>query len=526
MNKVIVSLAVVALVGVAKADTTVLFPDGDFDSPAGARGPWEEVGGGTTWSYPTTGGNPNGYGIMDGTGGWGIWVGGATTPIPIGPMGLVAGGTYTFVQDMKTFASLGNPPAGVKIESWGPTGLISSSGDMRAFSESAAWETYSFIYSIAPGATGIKVVPLWSAGARVGYDNIGVIVPPQPLVVEIGSPTEGSIVGTNFTIAVSAAVSPGSVTNVYFYDGVKLLGNDTNYPYTFAVTGAALGAHELTAVAKDSAGNSATSIVVNVIVEGVAPPPLTYPVVNAPNPIWPAVNVNSMYNSSGAYTDRAPINWYPWGATSSRGDYKIVPGGSTVKSYLGLGYAGVELNPSYNPATPYDASRMTTLHLDVWTTANQLAIKMVSTANGAAPLLIYDAASGVITSNNWVSLDIPLSVFTNINPALDLTKLDQVLWVDNGDIPGPGVRLGDFYFDNVFFYNNTPVIQAPAVAGTNFTMKVASQIGISYVVQGTPVVQPTAWTSIQTNAGTGGLLNFTVPMTPGNSKRFFRVVAQ
>jgi hypothetical protein len=136
----------------------------------------------------------------------------------------------------------------------------------------------------------------------------------------------------------------------------------------------------------------------------------------------------------------------------------MISDGRVVKSYLGLGYAGVEPNPSYNPATALDISAMNTFHVDVWTTANQIAIKLVSTINGAAPEIIYPDSSGVITSNHWVSLDIPLSAFTNLVPTLDLTHFDQLLWVDNGDIPGSGVQQGDFYIDNVYFYSNSVVV--------------------------------------------------------------------
>jgi hypothetical protein len=107
MKKLFASLAIAALAGIANADITHLFPNGDFDHPAGTNTPWVEVGGGTTWSYPTTGGNPGGYGVMNGTGGWGIWVGGNTTPLPIAPMGLVAGNTYNFVQDMMSIVDNG-----------------------------------------------------------------------------------------------------------------------------------------------------------------------------------------------------------------------------------------------------------------------------------------------------------------------------------------------------------------------------------------------------------------------------------
>ena len=442
MKPLFASIALTALAATAQGQVTVLFPNGDFDHPAGTATPWVETYGGVAvYSYPTSGGNPNGYGIIDATAAtWAIWVGGNSTPLPIAPMGLLGGNTYNFVQDMKSIIDGdGIHPPGVKIESWGPNGKISDSGDMTV-PITSSWQTYSFPYYIEPAATGIKVVPLWSSSGKVGYDNLGVIVTPQSLIVSITSPTDGGTVGTNFTFTATAVVSPGAVTNVAFYDGAVLLGNCATYPYTLNVSNRSVGAHVLSAVAKDNNGDSATSGIVNITVEGLAPPPLTYPVVNAPTPVWPKAKVISVYDSIGAYPSISPVNWYPWGSTKSSGDYQIT-GGNIVKSYLGLGYAGVEVNPSYNVATAQDLTKMTTMHVDVWTTANQLAIKMVSaTYNGAAAEVIYNAASGAITSNNWVGLDIPLSVFTNLNSALHLAAIDQLLWVDNGDIAGPGIQ--------------------------------------------------------------------------------------
>ena len=134
-----------------------------------------------------------------------------------------------------------------------------------------------------------------------------------------------------------------------------------------------------------------------------------------------------------------------------------------------------------------------------------------------------DDVSGLITSNHWVSLDIPLSTWTDLNPNLDFAKLIQMLWTDNF---GAGVQNGNFYIDNVYFYNNTPIIQSPAISGTNFTLKVASQTGINYVVQGSPQLVPATWTGLKTNAGTGGLLEFSLPIVPGNPQQFFRIDAQ
>ncbi len=73
----------------------------------------------------------------------------------------------------------------------------------------------------------------------------------------------------------------------------------------------------------------------------------------------------------------------------------------------------------------------------------------------------------------------------------------------------------------------TPTITAAAVSGTNFTLQVtASQTGFNYVLQGTPTLAPAAWQGVQTNAGTGGTLNFLFPITPANPQQFFRINVQ
>lgn len=259
----------------------------------------------------------------------------------------------------------------------------------------------------------------------------------------------------------------------------------------------------------------------------VTPPPPNYPTNNAPVPTRPAGNVLALYNSSGTYTDASSINFYPWGAASSAADYSIT-GGGVVKSYLGLQYYGVEMNPDYNGGADVNASAYSTLHVDVWTTANQLAIKLVSTINGAAPELIYAASSGVITSNHWVSLDIPLTAFTALNSSLDLTHLSQLLWIDNGDISGPGVQGGNFYIDNVYFYSNasatSPTITA-GFSGGNRSLTFATQNGFTYTVQYKNNLTDASWTTLSSVSGTGSPATVTDSAT-GVAHRFYRVSIQ
>lgn len=270
-------LAVVALgltASVTQAQTvTNLVPNGDFAN-GGPTADWVSVSGGGTFGfgYPTSGGNPGNYGVITNvSGGWGIWVGGDVAPyIELAPLGLVAGNTYTFLQDMITLA--GTNTGGLKIESWAAGSGIGAGAEpeMRPVTWTTnGWATYAFSYTIKPGATGIKMVPLWGVNSTVGYDNFRVVVPLTiPLTAQITSPANGATVFTNFTIVASASVLPGAVTNVNFYRGNVLLGSDSSAPFSLNVPNAIAGAAALTAVAQADTGASVTSSVVNVTVTG------------------------------------------------------------------------------------------------------------------------------------------------------------------------------------------------------------------------------------------------------------------
>lgn len=268
MKKIIASLSLVALVGGADAALN-LVPNGNFD--AGGTS-WVFAGGGATINYPATGGNGGGYADMNSAAGWGVLVSqaSASAGLALGSLGLVAGNSYTFSFDMKNLGA-GSALAGIKIEGWNAGAIVSDSGDLK-FNATTSWATYTTNWTIPATATSIKFVPLSVDGGHVGFDNIGVIVASSPLVVSITSPANSAVVITNFLIDAAATVAPGTVTNVYFYDGATLLGNDTTSPYSYAVTGASSGIHALKAVARDSSGNSATSSVVSITVSN--PPSL------------------------------------------------------------------------------------------------------------------------------------------------------------------------------------------------------------------------------------------------------------
>ncbi len=181
MKKLILSLAIVAMVGVSHAAFN-LASNGDFS--AGSAG-WGFAGVGTSPTFPGAGGNPGAYATIDQTaGGWG---GVFYTDVPgaqsLASVGLTAGGNYLFSLDM---ISLGTvlPTSGMKIESWNGATFLGDSTDIN-FNITTSWATYTFNYTIAPGADSLKFVPLMvvdPVGASTGFDNVGVygVTVPEP----------------------------------------------------------------------------------------------------------------------------------------------------------------------------------------------------------------------------------------------------------------------------------------------------------------------------------------------------------
>ena len=254
----------------------------------------------------------------------------------------------------------------------------------------------------------------------------------------------------------------------------------------------------------------------------VAPPVvLNYPTNAAPTPTRSAATVVSLYNSASNYTTVPIDTWLTGWSGASYADYSITNAGNrVVKKYSSLNFAGVEFfNPKIN------ASGMSTFHVDLWTpNASKFSVKLVSFAPGAAEYEVV-FTNNVIVTNNWVSLDIPVSTFTNGTPAMDFANLGQLLFINNN--PG-GPQFGTFFIDNVYFYATaaSPTVLAPAVGGGNFSAQSASQTGFNYVLQGTPALAPATWSNLQTNAGTGATLNFSVPVSPGNPQGFYRIKVQ
>jgi hypothetical protein len=93
-----------------------------------------------------------------------------------------------------------------------------------------------------------------------------------PPVVSISAPANGAIVSGTITVSATASDNVGVVGVQFQLDGANLGAEDSASPYSvnWNTTTAANGAHTLSAIARDAAGNKATATV-NVIVTNIPP---------------------------------------------------------------------------------------------------------------------------------------------------------------------------------------------------------------------------------------------------------------
>lgn len=259
------------------------------------------------------------------------------------------------------------------------------------------------------------------------------------------------------------------------------------------------------------------------------PPPLPQPTTVAPTP--PSQNALALYDSSGVYPESEVVDYDASWSDPGGGvlDFTVTNTTSTVLEYFNLQYAGVEF---YNAADDQiDVDGYNTMHVDLWTPdGNQFGIQLVSLdteTNGdtQAGQVNFTPASKTIVSNQWVSLDIPLSEFTSPqnsvdNNYLDLTDLQQLLWIDN---QGGGLTGSYFYIDNVYFYNSS-VAQRPQItfniSGGTANISFPTEYGFNYTVQFTTNLANPVWQTLSSVAGNN--YTQTVTDTPGQT-RFYRI---
>ncbi len=127
---------------------------------------------------------------------------------------------------------------------------------------------------LAFDATANRLLVSESSGHRIKFFDVSVATPDTtPPSVSITAPTSGATVSGTTALSANASDAVG-VSGVQFYvDSVARGSEDTvsAYSISFDTTGVADGAHTVFAVARDSAGNYATSSTVSFTVDNTVP---------------------------------------------------------------------------------------------------------------------------------------------------------------------------------------------------------------------------------------------------------------
>ncbi len=144
---------------------------------------------------------------------------------------------------------------------------------------SVSWDTTS----VANGSHALTAIARDAAGNRTTSATVTVTVSnttpdTTPPTVAITAPAAGATVSATVNVSANASDNVG-VAGVQFYvDGTTLGAEDTATPYSVSwdTTRVANGAHALTAVARDAAGNRTTSAAVSVTVSNATAGRLPY----------------------------------------------------------------------------------------------------------------------------------------------------------------------------------------------------------------------------------------------------------
>ncbi len=167
------------------------------------------------------------------------------------------------------------------------------------------------ITAVARDATGNSAT---ATGVVVTVSN-GTIPTPDVAnpIVSVTIPVNNTVVsGSSVALSANASDNVGVVGVQFRIDGINVGVEDTIAPYsiTWDSTGVANGIHQITASARDAAGNSATTSNVSVTVNNVAipTPDTTNPIVSITNPLNNAIVSGANLSISANATDNIGVS--------------------------------------------------------------------------------------------------------------------------------------------------------------------------------------------------------------------------
>lgn len=311
-------------------------------------------------------------------------------------------------------------------------------------------QSVEHIYAEGIYQVGITGISLNGKKTTVSQELTVSFLPPTDLEVTIST-------GANLSVNVSATAQLETFFQVYFGEDPNQTPVDFMEGETVSYNYSAVGVYDVTVVAL-SGGAATTQLTQSVVITNLS---------EAPSPTVPASNVISMF--SNTYTN-VPVD--TWLTSWSQGNLEETDiNGNDVKKYTNVGFVGIE-----TVTNMIDASGMTHFHTDVWSeNFTEFKIKLVDFgadgAFGGGDDVEHELSFPNLPQEEWVSLDIPLSDFTNLTTTQHIAQLIYV-----------GIPFGssNFYIDNVYFYNSAAVLSTAAPTPTLPSGNVISMFSDAY----------------------------------------------
>jgi hypothetical protein len=290
---------------------------------------------------------------------------------------------------------------------------------------------------------------------EVQFEKLGTIAYPRPSIMEQLNPTLSAqngdtviITGTSVIYNIPTGTDQSvEITPAYFsFSSSDPSVASVNSDGKVSVIGAGT-----TVISATLAGVEATgSLTIQSSGEAVIPQ------APAPRPTISPDSVISMF--SNAYTNVTVDTWNPFWQFSTAQVEDIKIGDNDVKHYTQLNFVGI-----LTESAPINAEEMTHFHIDIWTpnsTDPPASFKVLladfgsdaSFGGGDDSSFELSFTSPLLKTEEWVSIDIPLSDFVGLTSRSNLAQL-----VLSGD-------LSTVFVDNVYFYNSGEEIAAESPA--------------------------------------------------------------
>ena len=280
-------------------------------------------------------------------------------------------------------------------------------------------EEITHVYEEGSYTVGITAVGIDGKQSTIEEDLVVSFQAPENLEITVEND-----IAVSKKVNVTATADYADSIEVYFGETTEEIPEIAEAGATVSHIYANAGDYEITVIAKNEAIKTLDSAFTFTVTE------IFGPTEAAPTPTRNESDVISVF--SDAYTDLSGTDFNPNWGQSTIVTTEDIAGSATLK-YANLNYQGTQF------ASAIDASSMEYLHVDMWTkdatTVNFYAISTGPQEKGY---------SLTITAETWVSYDIPLSYFDNV----DLADIIQFK-VD-------GTTGSTVYFDNLYFYRDTP----------------------------------------------------------------------